>query len=70
MVSQLGSRSSRDTSFGLSHLEMEFSLREVCQGRQILSFMRCHMTILAWSYSFKIIRHGRAHCCNQFLFPL
>lgn len=57
-------------SFGSSHLAMEFSQREVCQGRQSLSFMRCHMTIVSCSYSFTIIRNGRARCHNPFLFPL
>lgn len=50
VASQQGLLSSRYTSFGLPHLKMEFSQRKICQGKQIFSFMRCHMTILAYSY--------------------
>ena len=63
VVSQHGLHSPRYTSFGLPHLERQFSWGKIRQGRQILSFMRCLMTTLACSYfPFKIIRNGRAHC--------
>lgn len=44
--------------------------RRVGQGRQSLSFMRCHMTIVSCSYSLTIIHTGRARYHNPFLFPL
>lgn len=52
MVSQLDLHSFRRTSFVLPHLEMQLPWGKICQGRQILSFLKCLMTVLACSYFF------------------